>query len=216
MVNPLVDNCCNPKEQKMNLNEDNNNCYNSNVNLPEKETGVKMRKKNGRVFLRGAILLIMLTAIGYTLYLNFFKEKDPVSVGSIAPNFSLETFEGERVQLKDYRGKGVFLNYWGTWCKPCEKEMPYMEKGYKYFKEKGLEILAINIGESNLAVDSFKSKYHLSFPILMDRESVVTGLYGIGPIPTTFLIDKNGKVLKVITGSMTQEDILKNMELIKP
>lgn len=175
-----------------------------------------MSNKKTRSYIRGAILLVLFAAVVYTLYLKFFNDKGPVTQGSMAPNFSLETLEGERVQLKDYRGKGIFLNFWGTWCKPCEKEMPFMEKGYNLFKNQGIEILAVNIGESNLAVDKFKNRYGLTFPILMDRDSAVTGLYGISPIPTTFLIDKNGKVLKVITGSMTQQDVNDHLELIKP
>ncbi len=158
----------------------------------------------------------MLSAVIYALYLNIFKEQYNVSKGDDAPNFSLETLQGERVQLKDYRGKGVFLNFWGTWCKPCETEMPYMENAYKVFKEQGVEILAVNIEESNLVVRNFVDKFGLTFPILMDRGGEVTELYGIGPIPTTYLIDKNGKVVKIITGSMTQQDVKEYMNLIKP
>lgn len=172
--------------------------------------------KKSRTYFRAFLLLIMLAAIIYTLYLNFFRDKTVVSVGSIAPNFSLETLQGERVELKDFRGKGVFLNFWGTWCKPCEEEMPYMEEEYKNFKDQGVEILAVNIGESNLVVSQFVDRFGLTFPMLMDKNSEVTQLYGITPIPTTFLIDKNGEVLKVITGSMTQSHVREYMNLIKP
>lgn len=172
--------------------------------------------KKKRTYFRAFLLLLMLAAIIYTLYLNFFRDKTVVSVGSTAPNFSLETLQGERVELKDFRGKGVFLNFWGTWCKPCEKEMPYMEQEYRNFKDQGVEILAVNIGESNLVVSKFVDRFDLTFPMLMDKKSAVTELYGITPIPTTFLIDKNGKVLKVITGSMTQKDVREYMNLIKP
>lgn len=175
-----------------------------------------IRKRKIRKYFRAFLLIVMLSAVVYALYLNISKDRYDISIGDYAPNFSLETLQGERVQLKDYRGKGVFLNFWGTWCKPCETEMPYMENAYKMFKEQGVEILAVNIEESNLVVQSFVDRFGLTFPILMDREGEVTNLYSIGPIPTTYLINKNGKVVKIVTGSMTQQDVKKYMSLIKP
>lgn len=175
-----------------------------------------MRNKRNRTIFRVILLLIMLLAITYTLYQNFFTEKMRVQAGDQAPDFILEDMEGNKVQLSELKGKGVFLNFWGTWCKPCEKEMPYMERQYNHYKNLGVETLAVNIGESDIAIASFAEKYGLTFPILKDKDSSVTGTYDITPIPTTFLIDKDGKISKVITGSMTEQDIADNMELIKP
>jgi len=158
----------------------------------------------------------MALAVAYTLYQNFITEKIRVQAGDQAPDFVLEDMNGNNVQLSDLKGKGVFLNFWGTWCKPCEKEMPYMDKQYSHFKNLGVEILAVNIGESDIAIESFVNRHGLTFPILKDKDRAVTEAYDITPIPTTFLIDKNGKVLKVITGSMTERDIAKYMERIKP
>lgn len=166
--------------------------------------------------MRTVILFLLITAVVYTLYANFTKDKLPIKVGSTAPDFALETLDGKKVQLSDMKGKGIFLNFWGSWCKPCEKEMPYMENQYHFYKDKNIEILAVNIEESDLAVNQFVKRHNLTFPILMDRKSEVTKLYNIGPIPTTFLIDENGKILKIITGSMTEYDVKKYMELIVP
>ena len=175
-----------------------------------------MKNKRTRFIVRTSILFLMALAVGYTLYQNFFIEKLRVQAGEQAPDFVLEDMNGNNVQLSDLRGKGVFLNFWGTWCKPCEKEMPYMERQYSHFKNLGVEILAVNIGESDIAIESFVNRHALTFPILKDKDRTVTEAYDITPIPTTFLIDKNGKVLKVITGSMTERDIANYMELIKP
>ncbi|WP_245837304.1 redoxin domain-containing protein [Virgibacillus phasianinus] len=81
-----------------------------------------------------------------------------------------------------------------------------MEGEYKQFKEQGVEILAVNIEESDLIIQSFIDSFGLTFPILMYRGGEETQLYGIGPIPTTVLIDKNGKVFKIITGNMDQQN----------
>ncbi|EWG08544.1 thiol-disulfide oxidoreductase ResA [Cytobacillus firmus] len=172
--------------------------------------------KRKRLVIRSVILLLLFGAVGYTLYANFTKDKNVIAEGTAAPDFSLETLDGERMKLSDLRGKGVFLNFWGTWCKPCEKEMPYMENQYKKLKDKGVEILAVNIDESDFSVSTFVKRHNLTFPILMDRGSIVTELYNIGPIPTTILIDKNGKVVKVLTGTMTEDDINNYMKMIAP
>ncbi|VXC34956.1 extracytoplasmic thioredoxin involved in cytochrome c maturation (lipoprotein) [Bacillus sp. 349Y] len=173
-------------------------------------------KKRKRRLVRTSILIVLISAVVYTLYLNATKDQAILVEGDMAPDFKLETLDGDTVQLSDFRGKGVFLNFWGTWCKPCEKEMPYMEKSYQQFKDKGVETLAVNIGESDFLVNKFVGKYDLSFTFPMDRNRELIDTYGIGPIPTTFLINPEGKVVKIITGSMSQQDIHDYMNMIKP
>lgn len=93
--------------------------------------------KEKRFWLRTIILAIMLVAIGYTIYSNVFVDKKAIQVGDSAPDFVLTDLNGNKIQLSDYRGKGVFLNFWGTWCKPCEKEMPYINSQYNVYKNEG-------------------------------------------------------------------------------
>ena len=123
---------------------------------------------------------------------------------------------GEKHQLSDYKGKGVFLNFWGTWCKPCEREFPLMDKQYQVYKDQGLEILAVNIGESDFAVQKFIDRKGLTFPVLIDDKKSVMETYKINPLPTTLLINPNGKIEKVITGEMSEEMIKDYMEQIIP
>ncbi|CAM3438314.1 thiol-disulfide oxidoreductase ResA [Aeromicrobium ponti] len=173
-----------------------------------------MKKK--RLVIRTVILFVLGAAVAYTLYANFTKDQvQKVAVGEKAPDFVLTDMDGEKHRLSDYEGQGVFLNFWGTWCKPCEKEMPYMNNQYKQFKDMGVQVLAVNVGETELAVNKFSDRYNLSFPILID-EGQVQSAYGINPLPATFLIDKEGKVIKYITGEMTEATIKDYMEQIKP
>lgn len=172
--------------------------------------------KKRRLIIRTTILVLLIGALGYTLYSNFFMSKEKVKVGSKAPDFALIDLEGKKHQFSDYRGKGVFLNFWGTWCKPCEREMPYIERQYQHFKKLGVEVLAVNVGESELAVEKFAEQYGLHFPIVIDKDLQVLNAYGVDPLPTTFLIDKNGKVVKILTGPMTERDVSNYMEMIKP
>lgn len=172
--------------------------------------------KKNRLIVRTVILVVLIVAVGYTIYANFIASNELVKVGSAAPDFVLTDLNGNEVQLSDYRGKGVFLNFWGTWCEPCEREMPYMENQYKIFKDQGVKIIAVEAGSTKLAVENFRDKYGLTFPIVIDKGGKVVQAYDIYNLPDTYLIDKNGVVLDKITGEMTEADVKRYMERIKP
>ncbi|WHY54958.1 thiol-disulfide oxidoreductase ResA [Peribacillus simplex] len=176
-----------------------------------------MDKKKRRLISRTIILLLLGAALVFALYTNFTKDKnESLRKGSDAPNFVLTDMEGKEHKLSDYKGKGVFLNFWGTYCKPCEYEMPYMDNQYKNFKEQGVEILAVNVGESDYAVNNFITKHDLTFPVMIDKGREVENAYRVDILPVTFLVDKEGKVIDIITGALTEESIQKHMERIKP
>jgi peroxiredoxin len=174
-------------------------------------------KKKRRLILRTAILLVLGGALAFTLYANLTKDKnDSVQVGSKAPDFVLKDMKGQKHKLSDYKGQGVFLNFWGTYCKPCEHEMPYIDSQYKEFKNKGVQVLAVNVSESHYAVQDFIDRHQLTFPVVIDKGGEVQAAYGIDPLPITFLIDKNGRVIDKFTGSLTEANIQQFMDRIKP
>ena len=91
-----------------------------------------------------------------------------------------------------------------------------MNELYPEYKKKGIEILAVDADETEIAVKSFRDQYKLSFPIMIDKGNEVLNTYGVGPILATYLIDKNGKVVKIFIGGMTLQDIKESMDLITP
>lgn len=174
-------------------------------------------KKKKRLIVRSLILGIMFAAVIYTLYANFTKDaRGQVAIGDKAPDFILSDMEGNKHQLSDYKGRGVFLNFWGTWCKPCEREMPYMNNQYKVYKDQGVEILAVNVGEPDFSINKFIEKHKLVFPILKDTNKDVTTLYDITPLPTTMLVNPEGTITAIETGELSEERIKEMMESIKP
>ena len=173
--------------------------------------------KKQRFYIRTVILVVLTFAILFTVYSNLNKEKKAVlKVGDKAPDFMLVDMNGNEHKLSDYQGEGIFLNFWGTWCKPCATEMPAMDNQYNEYKDQGVQTLAINIGESDLKVNSFVNRYGLTFPIAIDRNKSVMELYNIDPLPTTFLINPEGRIEKIIKGEMTEQDIANFMEQVKP
>ncbi len=174
----------------------------------------KSNKKRNRLIVRGIVLLLMVSAVIYTIA---FKDKVKVlSVGDSAPDFELVDLDGNTHRLSDYKGQGVFLNFWGTWCGPCKREMPHMEKMHTEFEDKGVHILAVSVKDAKLKVESFRERYKLTFPIAIDQTDSVKGLYNISPLPTTFLINEDGKIEKIITREMSEEEIRSHMESIQP
>jgi len=173
--------------------------------------------KQKRFILRTIILSVLVLAIVYTIYNNATKEKvEVLGIGDQAPDFTLVDLNGEEHRLSDYKGQGVFLNFWGTWCKPCAKEMPAMDRQYEIYKEQGVQILAVNIAQSDFEVERFASQYGLDFPIVIDKTKSVMEAYNIKPLPTTLLINPDGKIEQIVRGEMTEQDIAGFMEQIRP
>jgi peroxiredoxin len=173
--------------------------------------------KQNRFILRTIILSVLVLAIVYTIYNNATNEKiEVLGIGDQAPDFTLVDLNGEEHRLSDYKGQGVFLNFWGTWCKPCAKEMPAMDRQYEIYKEQGVQILAVNIAQSDFEVERFASQYGLDFPIVIDKTKSVMEVYNIDPLPTTVLINPDGKIEQIVRGEMTEQDIAGFMEQIRP
>ncbi|HCX65303.1 MAG TPA: hypothetical protein DHN33_08860 [Eubacteriaceae bacterium] len=122
-----------------------------------------------------------------------------------APNFTLEHRNGESVSLEDYQGKKVFLNFWATWCGPCEIEMPYMEQIHLDYEDENLVILAVNVGENPSTVRQYVEENGYSFDVLFDVETEVAKTYGVSGIPATFFIDEEGYLRGRHVGTMDYE-----------
>lgn len=170
--------------------------------------------KKQRLVIRTIILLLLGAAVAYTLYANLTKDEvQKVDVGSVAPDFALLDLDGKKHRLSDYRGEGVLLNFWATWCGPCKEEMPYLNNQYAKYKDEGVNVIAVNVGEADIAVKEFANRYSLSFPIVLDAETQVMTAYGVNPLPISFLIDKNGEIVEIHKGEIPSEAAVE--ELIK-
>jgi peroxiredoxin len=121
--------------------------------------------------------------------------------GSVAPEFALARLDGGApVALAGLRGRVVMINFWATWCKPCEEEMPAMQRLYEALAPEGFELLAISVDEDSSEVASFAERMGLTFPILMDRDQSVARAYQTFRFPETLLIDRDGIVVERYVG----------------
>lgn len=167
----------------------------------------KSKRMRNRYIFRVVVLAILLSAIVFALISNFQKDRSIYKPGDEAPDFALKQVndnnELETVRLSDFRGKGVMLNFWATYCKPCEEEMPYMQELYPEYKEKGIEIIAVSLDASELVIDKFIDKYDLTFAIPHDTKGKTRDLYKVTNIPSTVFIDPEGVITEVVDGALT-------------
>jgi peroxiredoxin len=130
------------------------------------------------------------------------------SAGSMAPDFALETLDGQTVSLADLRGQVALINFWATWCPPCREEMPAIQNVYDRYRDHGFTVLAVNLLETNAEVVAFAEELDLTFPILMDRQGQVFERYRVRGLPTTFFVDRAGVVRSVKVGGPMSEDFI--------
>lgn len=113
-----------------------------------------------------------------------------------APAFTLTDMDGESHSLDDYRGSWVLVNFWATWCPPCRKEMPSLEHLYQVYRARGLRVLAVNQWEDPDHVFSYMGELNVfpGFPMLFDPQSRVSESWGVHGLPTSFLVDPQGRI----------------------
>ena len=117
-----------------------------------------------------------------------------------APELKAQDMAGAPRTLADYRGKVVLLNFWATWCPPCQREMPSLERLREKMAGRPLEIVAISSAETPQEVKAYLSKMKLGFPVLLDTDSSNTRRWKVFALPTTFVLDAEGRVRHVLTG----------------
>ncbi len=164
------------------------------------------------------IALLALLLLGQVVFLA---SQSSAAENPPAANFSLKTLAGTEVSLDQHRGKYLLINFWATWCGPCKIEMPSLQALYTRFKSEKFELLAISndmFGEK--VVRPYIEANNLDFPVLLDQNLKVSHKYGVVTLPTSFLVDPEGKIIGVLNGAINWEDpetllyfdsLLKNM-----
>ncbi|MCP4009305.1 MAG: TlpA family protein disulfide reductase [Proteobacteria bacterium] len=123
-----------------------------------------------------------------------------------AEEFSLIDLDEKIHKLSDYKGKPLIVNFWATWCPPCRAEMPSMERAWQKIESEGIAMIGINVGEDFEQVFSFTADIDVSFPLLLDLDGQVTGSWPIQGLPTTYILDPDGKMVYRMIGSREWDD----------
>ena len=135
--------------------------------------------------------------------------------GKEAPNFALKDLQGNIVQLSDFRGKPVLINFWASWCPPCKEEMPAIEKAYQKYKDQGWVFLGLDMKEDAATVSKFVKDGKYSWTFLLDSNGTAANSYLVTGVPETYLIDSKGLVQDFKIGGMTYSEFDSKLAKIK-
>lgn len=131
--------------------------------------------------------------------------------GKLAPNFTLVDVNGKKVSLADYKGHPLVVDFWATWCGPCKVEIPWFVKLHDQYASQGLEILGVSADDldkddpaklftEKQDIANFAQKMHMNYPVLIDADSIANSYGGLDALPTTFFIDRNGRIVASTVG----------------
>ncbi|CAM3315552.1 MULTISPECIES: redoxin domain-containing protein [Paenibacillus] len=159
------------------------------------------------------VILLAIVLIGvYAVATVVFGSDEVPKVGEKAANFELLGMDGNVHTMSEYEGKARVINFWGTYCPPCVREMPALQAQWEKWKDQGVEIVGINVGENKLTVENFVAQTGVKFPILMDPDRDAVASYGVGPMPTTFFVTASGKIHHIRIGELDLDTLDKQIE----
>ncbi len=165
----------------------------------------KIRLQNIALIVGGVVVIGAVLAFAFAATPNVVV--GPAQIGKTISNFSLTDLNGMTHAIADYRGRPVLINAWATWCPPCKAEMPALHEFYLKHKVEGFELLAINSGESRLAVQDFIAQKGFTFPVLLDTNKAVLDGLGVSGLPTSIFVGRDGTVKIIHVGGLTPEVI---------
>jgi peroxiredoxin len=136
----------------------------------------------------------------------------PLDVGSRAPDYTVRTLNGEPVALSRFQGEVVLLNVWATWCAPCVKEMPALQRLHQALSADGLRIVAVSVddvplgGTDHAAINDFIQRFGLTFTVLHDPSGKIQRVYQTKGLPSTYLIDREGRIRGKVLGAAAWDE----------
>ena len=168
-----------------------------------------------KVMKRVFIFMVSLLVLGTLARVNAQEKETLVKVGDDVPEFVVEMFDGQKINIKDLKGKIVLINFWATWCPPCQEELKRVQKEIiDRFKGKDFVFLAISREESKEQVKKFRERNGYTFPMGLDPERKIYSKFATATIPRNFIIDKKGKIVEIEVG-YTKEAFAKMIEKLE-
>lgn len=146
------------------------------------------------------VLFLVVLIGGYAIGQSLLAKSPVLKAGGTPPEFKLLALDGSVHDSSEYAGKPLIINFWGTFCPPCRDEMPALQSVYDKWKDRGVQLIGINLSEDKLSVESYIRQVGVDFPILLDQSRQTEKRFGLKQYPTTFFVYPNGKIEDVLIG----------------
>ncbi|KRF18741.1 hypothetical protein ASG93_11385 [Paenibacillus sp. Soil787] len=162
------------------------------------------------------MVIVILGLAGFTWISHKSNSGDSLHQGSPAIDFKLKALDGIDLSLADYKGKGIILNFWGTFCKPCREEMPALESQFQKYKDKGIVVIGIDASEPQNTVSAYVKALGVHFPIVLDPGLEVANAYQANELPYSVFITPDGHISHINIGQMDEQIIEKYLKTVLP
>jgi cytochrome c biogenesis protein CcmG, thiol:disulfide interchange protein DsbE len=171
----------------------------------------RRRLKPGQIITL-AIVLALLAVTAFQMRLNGPLAAGRVGAGERAPDFTLQTFDGETVTLSDLRGQVVVVNFWASWCKPCEEEAADLENTWLAYRDQGVVLVGIAYVDTETAARRYIERFQVTYPNGLDLGTRISHRYRVRSVPETFVVDRDGQLVAVFIGPVKQADLQSRIE----
>jgi cytochrome c-type biogenesis protein CcmF len=160
--------------------------------------------------------LLALTAAGLTMW-GIGQATTRTHIGRPAPDFALTLLDGPMLALSDLRGQVVVVNFWATWCKPCQDELPDLQAVWEKYREQGVIVVGVAFDDDAGQVQEMATQFGLTYPVGIDTGSRISAAYGVTGVPETFVIDAQGKITRVFIGQVSATQLQAELDgLLNP
>jgi cytochrome c biogenesis protein CcmG/thiol:disulfide interchange protein DsbE len=175
-------------------------------------------------FRRSVIAIVAFVVIGFLGLLVWgMLNREPITglsgitmVDRPAPDFVLQTFQGDTISLADLRGRPMVINFWASWCPPCRDEAPLLERTWRAYKNRDLTFLGVNIQDRKEDAVNYIREFDITFPNGPDPTGEITINYGVSGLPVTFFVSRDGKVVRRWVGALEHSVLNRSIEEIMP
>ncbi len=168
------------------------------------------RPRRWGVVLVWGLLLGLLAILGLGLVRT---QQGPVGVGATVPDFSLTTFDGETVDIRDLRGQVVVINFWASWCKPCEQEAAELEQAYQQYKDQGVVFLGVDYVDTDREAKAYLEKFGVTYPNGPDLGTRISQAFRIRGVPETYIVGPDGRLAAIKIGPyQSLDEIVRQIE----
>lgn len=159
-----------------------------------------------------AVGVIALLVLGLLIYALFAQPVEPPQVGSPVPDFQLTALDGSPMNLSDYRGRVVVLNFFASWCAPCRQEAADLEQTWREYQDDGVQFLGIGYKDAPSKAQAFLDSFDVTYPSSVETGNRTARAYGVTGVPETFIIDQEGNLVRHFLGAITLEQLTQEIE----